>query len=101
MMRIVAARYRLFFIVAITLVLTLILSDTTWTGNTVRPSPDLLMAQTNIEKKKGEILKRFNKKKGNARPQPGRNEADAGGHTEKNKGKEHAFRCLDKRDDEI
>jgi C1A family cysteine protease len=63
MMRIVATRDRFFFILTVALILTLFLSDTTWTGNTVRPSSDLLMAQTNIEKKKGEIFKRFNDKK--------------------------------------
>ncbi len=50
-------------ITALTLVLTLFLSGTTWTGITTRDSPGRLMAQTNIEKKKGEIFKRFNEKK--------------------------------------
>ncbi len=59
MMRKAAAWYRCMFITAMMLVLTLFLSDTILT----RSLSDQLMAQTNIEKKKQEIFKKFNDKK--------------------------------------
>jgi C1A family cysteine protease len=54
---------RVFLIFPVTLVLALLISDTTWTGYKDRPSSDQLMAQTNIEKKKDEIFKKYKEQK--------------------------------------
>jgi C1A family cysteine protease len=54
---------RVFLVFPATLLLALLISDTTWTGYTVKPSSDQLMAQTNIEKKKDEIFKRYKEQK--------------------------------------
>lgn len=62
-MRIVAKGYRFMAITAATLVLTLFLSETSLTGITTGTSSGRLMAQTNMQKKKDEIFKRFNDKK--------------------------------------
>ncbi|HPL18887.1 MAG TPA: hypothetical protein PL180_19590, partial [Spirochaetota bacterium] len=63
MMRIAVRKYRFVVIAAAALVLALLLSDTTWTGTRNGNSPAQLRAQTNIEKKKDEIFRKFNEKK--------------------------------------
>ncbi|MBP7737783.1 MAG: hypothetical protein KA369_17505 [Spirochaetes bacterium] len=52
-------------ITAMALALTLLLGDTTWIGSVAGISSNQLMAQSNMQKKKGEIFKKFNEKKEN------------------------------------
>jgi cathepsin L len=54
---------RITLIFPVTLVLALLMSGSVWTGSTVRPSSDQLMAQTNIEKKKAEIFNKYKQQK--------------------------------------
>jgi C1A family cysteine protease len=56
-------RYRLGFICAATLFLALFMGDMARIGSPSRPSPDQLLAQSNIDKKKEEILKKYNDQK--------------------------------------
>ena len=64
MMRKAVSRYRVLHVGAAALVLALLAGDMTWRGASSPYGAGVLMAQTNIQEKKDEILKRFRDKKG-------------------------------------